>query len=145
MNKYPEFLIAQRKHLRFADINIFPTQELPESGGDIVELVAQITLIHSAKNEIKYRWILPNQTKLVSGSLEGSLGKLNPHILEETTIKVENLSREQNELVIFEVNEEDSNLGTSQVFATRPEDTQEALAPLRTQSVREFKEKEIEK
>lgn len=138
----PKVALSMGKHLSIMNISLTSPDEIPQTEGQEVKLIAQIKLLQPISTDLNYQWILPEGVEVVQGHLEDSFANVKVGQVVQTELTVIGFSKEVAQNIVFEasVDEMGTKLGTTQIFSSRPEDTQEALAPLRQQAVDKAKE-----
>lgn len=135
----PKLALTLGKHLALMNIELHAQGEIPKNPETEVKIMAEIKLLQPINSDLNYQWILPEGVHVVQGDLDDSLANVPVGQIISTEITVVGFSKEKMQNIVLEatVDEMGTRLGTTQLLNSRPEDTQEALAPLRQQAVDE--------
>lgn len=138
----PKVALTMGKHLSLVHINLSTAAEIPASEDQEVKLIASVKLLQSISSDLQYKWILPEGVEVVQGHVQDSFANIGVGQLATAELTVVGFSKQKMQNVVFEASVEElgSKLGSTQILTSRPEDTQEALAPLRQQAVENQKE-----
>ena len=128
------------KHTRPIDIKFDSDPAAIQSDRDYT-LKAKVILLQPITAHLDYKWILPEGVEIVEGELENTWASVQGGQEIETEITVQGLSNDSNQLIVLEVLSKDdthSKIGYTGVFSTRPEETLESVAPLRTKALQKL-------
>ena len=128
------------KHTRPIDIQFDSDPAAIQSERDYT-LKAKVILLQPITAHLDYKWILPEGVEVVSGEIENTWPSVQGGQEIETEITLEGLSNDTNQVIVLQVFSKDdaqSKIGYSGVFSTRPEETLESVAPLRTKALQKL-------
>lgn len=113
------------------DIQIYADTDAPEQNESEFVIKAQVVMLGGSKRDLDYKWILPEGVSIVQGELEDTWPQVTPGQVIETSITVVGLTKLENKLVVLNVSKLDGTktIGSSSVYASKPEDTLEYDAP----------------
>jgi hypothetical protein len=128
------------KHLRPIDIR-FTTlpSDIPSNPEREFTIEAKVILLQALNGELDYQWVLPPGVERVDGELSDTWTAVKQGDEITTKITVTGLNRDFNQIVVLEVSslQNKSKIGSSGIFSSKPEDTEEALAPIRTKALQQ--------
>ena len=128
------------KHTRPIDIKFDSDPAAIQSDREYT-IKAKVILLQPITAHLDYKWILPEGVEVVSGELDNTWPSVQGGQEIETEITLEGLSNDTNQVIVLQVISKDdthSKIGYSAVFSTRPEETLESVAPLRTKALQKL-------
>ena len=128
------------KHTRPIDIKFDSDPAAIQADRDYT-IKAKVILLQPITAHLDYKWILPEGVEVVSGEIENTWASVQGGQEIETEITLEGLNNDTNQVIVLQVLSKDdaqSKIGYSAVFSTRPEETLESVAPLRTQALQKL-------
>ena len=118
------------KHLSVVQVSVRAPDGIPAHEGQEVTLVGWVRLNQPVNQDLRFRWDLPEGVHVVEGQLEDSWANVRAGQTAETRLTVVGFSQETLRMVALNgyVMEGETQMGTSAVLTSRPDDSYEMLS-----------------
>lgn len=133
----PNRFIASASMVKLASIHnaqqLFEIRSKAESAAKTQDEISTVKVIitpyQDYNNELNYSWELPEDARVISGSITGSLLKFEKYKPIELSLDVTGFSKEKRSYISFKIGGQINNLPVSQdiLITSRPEDSFEYL------------------
>jgi hypothetical protein len=111
-------------------VKVQPTSEIAQDESDITELKATVQVQKNFPTNIQLAWDLPAEVELLEGNLISSLPPMSEGDSMDFFIKVKNFSQASRQVISARayVNIAGTNLGSSAIISSQPEESYDILA-----------------